>query len=558
MQSAIHSGPKAVGQRRSALALPSSKEGWLKDALISLSIANLCFMFAWVQVGNLAGEPSARYYETHAPEIGLVWALVVDIILLGIGLFLAFRLRRTTVSSARWTGTAVIIFFCAYGIYALQRSLQPFLDQFLPYGVELVLKGLLIAVALVAIATVRARALRFVRNAFLVLSPLFLVMLGNTTWMYATNDLRKVGSGRAAGMLPGSAHTNRVIWIIFDELDDRILFEARPARIHPKEFDRLRSESIYAGHVKTPAGDTAESIPGLFIGRTVARTDQDTSKLFIRGEHDSGWTNFASQPNVFRRARDQGFNTAITGWHHPYCRILGNDLSDCAWANGGWTNLFVERYLRHKSLAERARYLAKWQSRFVPFMGEPPHLVAPEGLLLFRENSIAALQYLLTNANRMLRNQNLNLLFLHFPVPHPPGIWDTSKETYTTVRSNYIDNLQLADNILGQIRRELEGMGDWDRSTVLVSSDHSYRTLSWEKFAQIRTVEMVKETAMKRYPYVPFFLKLPGQHQAVNYDREFNNALTSDLILQLLNEKLPATKDAVAWLDAHANLSEAE
>jgi sulfatase-like protein len=558
MQSAIHSHGETIGQKRSALALPPSKEGWLKDALVSLSIANLCFMFVWGELGNLAGEPSVRYFEDRAPQMGPVWALIVDILLLAGVVFLGFVLRRREEAALRWIGTAILVFFGAFAVYDLQRCLHPSLEVYLSYRSQLIIKGALAFMLLFAVTRSPHSVPRFAKSAFLVLSSLFLVMVGHTAWMYATDDLARVGTGKAAGMLPNTGHTNRLIWIIFDELDDRLLFQARPARIHPVEFDRLRQQSIYADHVRTPADDTLAAMPGLFLGRAVLDTKLDTSKLLVKEKRNSGWVDFASQPNVFRQARAAGFNTALSGFHHPYCRILGDDLSDCSWMASGWSSITAERHLLESSFPGKAIYLVRWQARIVPFLTEPPHFIVPGVLAMYVQHNPVVLRYVLANAHRMLRNRDLNFVFFHFNAPHEPGIWDSTKKSFTTHGSNYNDNLELADNILGQVRRQLEATGDWDRSAVIISGDHPYRPQLWQGYKGVRTAEMVKVTGMKRYPYVPFLLKLPGQHKEVRYEREFNNVLTSDLILQLLNGKLPTTEDTVAWLDAHAKISEAE
>ncbi|MGH9656830.1 MAG: hypothetical protein ACRD6B_25640, partial [Bryobacteraceae bacterium] len=89
----------------------------------------------------------------------------------------------------------------------------------------------------------------------------------------------------------------------------------------------------------------------------------------------------------------------------------------------------------------------------------------------------------------------------------------------------YIDNLELADHILGRIRRLLEQTGDWNRSTILVSSDHP-------------------------------FLKLPGQKTGVEYHREFNSVLSANLLLAALQGKIRTPAQAVQWLNVHAAASE--
>src|SRR5262249_35435519 len=40
-------------------------------------------------------------------------------------------------------------------------------------------------------------------------------------------------------------------------------------------------------------------------------------------------TNWRDQPTIFKRARELGVNAELVGWHHPYCRILGDSLVRC-------------------------------------------------------------------------------------------------------------------------------------------------------------------------------------------------------------------------------------
>ncbi len=486
-----------------------------------------------------------------------VWALIFDIAIAAAVIFGAIRLRHSAKRLARCAGTAVLAFFCLYALYSVSKAAQPAFNVFFTYYGQVAFKALLIVAAVVAFWRFRGRALGWFRAGFLIVSPLFVLMAGQALWSYGTNDLRTVGAGHAAGMLPGAARTNRVVWIIFDELDNRLLFEARPARIHPVEFDRLRGESLYAGRVRTPARETLEAIPSMFLGDTVIHTKLNTSKLLVQTSPDSKWLNFASQPNVFRRARQDGFNTAVSGWNHPYCRILGSDLSDCAWASSGWMDVIAERHLRQLSFFRLAIFLARWEARVNPAVKEPPDLIAPEGITWFRENNIAVYDHVWQNAQRMLADRRLNLVLLHFPVPHPPGIWDITHKRFTTGKSNYFDNLQLADDTLGRVRSILESAGEWDSSTILVSGDHPYRASSWLGFSDIRTPEMVEATQMKWHPFVPFLLKLPGEQKGVTYPGEFNNIVSGDLILQILNGKISKPEDAVSWLK-HAGIAETE
>lgn len=166
----------------------------------------------------------------------------------------------------------------------------------------------------------------------------------------------------------------------------------------------------------------------------------------------------------------------------------------------------------------------------------------------------------------MLRNRKLNFVFLHLPVPHAPGIWNTRTQSFSTnPQLDYIDNLELADRRLGQIRKLLEQTGDWDRSTILVSADHPYRPNLWLEnrasaalpdLLQGPESEMVRLTDLKWQPYIPFLLKLPGQKTGIEYHREFNSVLSANLLLAALQGQIRTPAHAVQWLDAHAAASE--
>jgi len=124
----------------------------------------------------------------------------------------------------------------------------------------------------------------------------------------------------------------RVVWIIFDEADQRLGFEQRPANLQMPEFDRFRHESLYATNAYPPGTNTLESLPGLTTGqrilmasiknaRELALTLADTGKVVL-------WEDL---PSVFDSARALGVNTALVGWHHPYDRVLGRSLNYCSW-----------------------------------------------------------------------------------------------------------------------------------------------------------------------------------------------------------------------------------
>ena len=81
--------------------------------------------------------------------------------------------------------------------------------------------------------------------------------------------------------------------------------------------------------------------------------------------------------------------------------------------------------------------------------------------------------------------------------------------------------MQLADRTLGQLRAEMVKAGVWDKTSVIVSSDHWWRAS--------------RQYDGKIDKRVPFIVKLASTHRNCVYGTRFNTVLTADLILAILH-----------------------
>ena len=120
--------------------------------------------------------------------------------------------------------------------------------------------------------------------------------------------------------------------------------------------------------------------------------------------------------------------------------------------------------------------------------------------------------------------------------------------------SSYIDNLRLVDRTMAELRRAMEATGTWDRTTVLVTSDHWWRHELWRQAGELAREEV--PFASKVDHRVPFILKLAGQREAVTYEPAFNTVAIHDLILAILGGEVHDAADAIAWLDQHRSIGE--
>jgi Sulfatase len=122
-------------------------------------------------------------------------------------------------------------------------------------------------------------------------------------------------------------------------------------------------------------------------------------------------------------------------------------------------------------------------------------------------------------------------------VPRPPGIYDRATGRLTTWNfagdGGYLDNLALADRVIGDLRRGLERALD-DRTWIVVSSDH------WRRAS--------KRSAGKADHRVPFLVRPPRGAPATHLDAAFNTVATHDLVLAILRGSVRDTRDAGTWL----------
>jgi hypothetical protein len=322
---------------------------------------------------------------------------------------------------------------------------------------------------------------------------------------------------------PGPARPDqpRVVWIIFDETDQRLAFDQRPANVSLPEFDRFRTESLYATNALPPAPNTLLSMPQLISGQPLTFVEVSShSDLRVKLANDGSFTTWSRLPSVFAGARQLGFNTALLGWFHPYDRILGRDLNYCEW-------------FPHQQFES---------VRAVGFSTALVHEMASLSGAVYGRHVFADLcQASQAESLSLITNGLYGLTLLHLPPPHRPGVYLPDQDRFTILGmpkvAGYFNNLALADRWLGKLRQALEASGQADHTWLLLSADHSWRDAALYD---------------GRYdPRVPFLLKPPGSREPLCYGPRFNTILTHDLLLAILRGEIKNRDSAQAWLDTH-------
>jgi arylsulfatase A-like enzyme len=154
-----------------------------------------------------------------------------------------------------------------------------------------------------------------------------------------------------------------------------------------------------------------------------------------------------------------------------------------------------------------------------------------------RRGKISRFVFLNDHAREIVSDPEIGLALIHLPIPHPPSIYNRASGAFRTVESgSYLDDVVLADRELGILRRAMEDAGLWDRSAVLVSADHGWRTAMWRG-----TSEWISEDEAASHQEtmgVPFLLKLPSRSAGVIYSERFNTVATRRLIIDILKGDL--------------------
>src|SRR5262245_7210124 len=495
---------------------PSRRELTL-DALACLAVSSLCFSRARSETLFLSDWGFYNRAPLAAPVLAALLLNIVGLAAIG---FLSVRaIRRVRTPACRLlsaVGAAATIVIALNFVRITHETVERWTDA-------IGRPGLLALTVLILAASLGwpERALRAIRGVALIASPLAILTVAHALWMFlevTAGPVWRWVDPAPLGRNPPSLR--RVVWVVLEELDQRITFEARPTGLELPELDRLRRESLYADAARPPAGTPEVSIPALITGRpVVAVTPVNPNDLELTFS-DGTTARWAAHPNVFARARAIGYDTAVVGWDLPYPRVLGGSLGLADWRPSD-----VHEQARADTFGQTLR--DQWGS-----LAPPLHA---RRLVSQRAADLG------DRAFRVAADGRFGLVLLHLPLPRPPGIYDRATGRLTTwnftgaaAGGGYLDNLALVDRMMGELRRSIARANLGDRTWLVVSADR------WWTTSQRYDGHMDRR--------VPFLVRPPDGGRAAHVDAAFNTLAAHDLVLMILRGSIKDTGDATAWL----------
>ncbi len=480
----------------------------------------------------LGREPG--FFLTRGAQAADLWIftlgliLVVPLPLLLVPLVLA----RVNARSARWAHLGFVCFLIALLLFPwLARSIGPWPGFF----------GAIAAGALVARAYATTEPLRQLLTlsgpAPLVFAALFLARPGiaDIAWKPEGAPVETFGTGRA----DARARTS-VVLVVFDQLPVSTLMrtvDEVDSELFPN-FARLAATSTWFKNASACYKRTLLALPSILTGRLVRdhrllpRVEDHPQNLFtlLGGSHRMAVHERITQlcpPELLDVERPQ----------HDLLTRLSALVDD--------TRYVVGHVVLPK---EWAKILPSVTENWGAFgLGGGTPLEAGETL---RADNFRRFVDVFDDDERP------TLSFLHLMLPHVPweyvpsghkidtrfirevGLNDWSKHDHLLDLGfqRHILQLGFVDVLLGDLIDRMQELGTWDRSLVIVTSDHgcSLRGLSREISTEERTRDLL---------HVPLFVKLPGQAAGVVDASNVESIDILPTIADLLEIELPWETD---------------
>ena len=334
--------------------------------------------------------------------------------------------------------------------------------------------------------------------------------------------------------VPASAP--RIVWILMDELSYDQVFDHRQPDVALPNFDSLARSSVAFSAIQPAGRWTEEVLPALLLGRPVAalRKSYGVPPSYRSTPHGP-WLRFSQYDTIFADAQSLGWTSGIAGWYNPYCRLLPSVLDRCFWQYSEPGNFDLASSLDStNSVAENMAAMAPFRAKIRTLI----HIPVSSPNQPHRDDYIS----LMAHAQDLLNDSRIRFVFVHLPVPHPPGIYDRHSHTLAD-GGTYLDNLVLADQSLGALRDVIQSTPAAANTTLVVSSDHSWRTFWW-RGSGAWSAEAERVTQGGKFDDRPVLIvHLPGEDGRQIIAKPINLLIAHDILEALLRGQINTMAD---------------
>ncbi len=302
----------------------------------------------------------------------------------------------------------------------------------------------------------------------------FAVFAAIVTFQLVRAALWRPGPQAFSHPIPAApANRPRLVWILFDELSYKYVFETRDPSLQMPNFDRLRSQSTLYTDVIPIAYKTTRAVPGLMLGRIVTDVEYTAGNRFrVKTVDSPGWQTFDAHASLFALAQHSGVTTSVIGWYLPYCPIFAQVATQCYWSDDDDQD-------RGPTMVQASYAENVWfPLRILLETSVWPRRAWDDEARWASESHIDSVRDISRHALEVLSSSQADVIYLHIPAPHPVAFWNRRTAQFDGGGS-YLDGLDYSDRLLGQMLDILEKQPRWGATMIIVQGDHSWRTQMW-------------------------------------------------------------------------------
>jgi hypothetical protein len=310
-------------------------------AAAALGMATICLV--WIEEPLVSSRHEVVYHWSARP-LSLFAPVVLDVLaawlVLALLLFLARAPGRRRV--AVWAG--IVLFapsIALKGLRLLQIVNPPHLLTLAMLGAGVVAYVLVLSLWRPAFAGWFDRVVGLTSVVLGFVAVPGAVVLCQIVWFgWQARSLNTPLALHQPQMASTAATRPRILWIVLDELSFQQVYVHRFQGLQLPALDALAAQSTVFTQI-IPASipvdkdvRTEKILPSLLTGQPVDEIRSSaTGQLSTHNPDTNSWQPFDQHNTAFQDALDAGYNTALSGWYNPYCRILPAVLDRCFWTS---------------------------------------------------------------------------------------------------------------------------------------------------------------------------------------------------------------------------------
>jgi hypothetical protein len=252
------------------------------------------------------------------------------------------------------------------------------------------------------------------------------------------------------------------VYIFLFNAMDRDLTFAESAAGHTPTLHHFAAHSTFFEASVSAGHATAQSVPRLLF-QSPAQFNRTED-----GHYEANGTDTRRLPSIFESLNTGRTAGVVGGWYHDYGMLLGDQV----------------QWVRDSSYTRPAEVSLGASINFVVYLasayGFVPMVRGLSGINDFMMHThVGIARDVHEQAIETVRNGGDDVVgFFHYPVPHAPylfdrdGLRDRASIDATDAETGYLRNLEYTDRLLGELLAAIHDSGRWDRSTIIVTSDH--------------------------------------------------------------------------------------